>query len=295
VAIVCAPAATCAGRAAVRDPGPAALHTSCAPETTWDGRACAARGDGAVLLARAAAALAGFRVDDALALLEQARERGPHRHVDHILLYEQLGIAYAYLGRESEAMDAFAMLLVLDPGHLLSYTLSPQATFLFERARSESAAQPRPTVDVSWPRDLEVTRPVPLDVETIADPRALLERATLHVRIRGESGFRELELPLAAVGAYQRVLLPPVAATAPRVIELYLTATDARGNEVLTWADPTRPREIALAYHAPVPWTRKWWVWALAGGVLAAGTGATVYLLGREPPDTVGGAFDVAR
>ena len=37
----------------------------------------------------------------------------------------------------------------------------------------------------------------------------------------------------------------------PVSLELYLRAYDDRGNEVLTWADPTRPREIPLRYDPP--------------------------------------------
>ncbi|MCG8418671.1 MAG: hypothetical protein MJE77_12095 [Proteobacteria bacterium] len=50
---------------------------------------------------------------------------------------------------------------------------------------------------------------------------------------------------------------------------------------------------LALAYRRPVPWYRKWWVWATIGGVLAASTGAAVYALSQEPPNTVGGRLDL--
>ncbi len=70
---------------------------------------------------------------------------------------------------------------------------------------------------------------------------------------------------------------------------------DSEGNEVLVWAGPARPREILLRYDAPSPWYRKWWVWAIAGGVVAVGTGATVFAVTRDPSDTVDGDFVVSR
>src|SRR5688572_31819020 len=92
---------------------------------------CAAPGS----LDRATEALAEFRVDEALQLLERAKSEGPYRYADHVRLYEQLGIALAYVGNHEEAIAAFDHMLAIDPSHALSYSLSPKATLPFERAR----------------------------------------------------------------------------------------------------------------------------------------------------------------
>jgi hypothetical protein len=91
----------------------------------------------------------------------------------------------------------------------------------------------------------------------------------------------------------RRVLLPPIEAARPVSIELYLRAYDDRGNEVLTWADPGRPREIPLRYDPPTPWYRRAWFYAALGTVVAAGVGITVYELTLEPPDKVAGSVSV--
>ena len=70
-------------------------------------------------------------------------------------------------------------------------------------------------------------------------------------------------------------------------LEVYAVASDAAGNEVLSWASPARPTEIALRYDPP--WYRTWWVWAIAGGVVAAGTGVVVYAVVWEPGSLLGG------
>ena len=72
-------------------------------------------------------------------------------------------------------------------------------------------------------------------------------------------------------------------------LELYLRAYDEHGNEVLTWADPQHPRELALRYEPPTPWYRKWWVIAIGGSAVALATGITVYEVTLSPPETVGG------
>ncbi len=284
-----------AGACGVRAPAPAAsaLRAPCSADRYWAGSACQPRGPGAAELERGAEALAGFQVDEALPMLEQARGHGPHPHPVLVRIHEQIGIALAYLGHEAEALAAFAMLLALEPDHLLSYTLSPKATFLFERARRTADAAPAPAIDVSWPRELRVGRPIPVEVEVLADPRGFLARAELHVRRKGEPGFQVADVKLAPAGKFARLALPPVSAQRPEVLQLWAAAYDRDGNQVLLWGGPDRPREIALGWQPPVPWYRKWWVWALAGGGLALATGATVYLVTREPPDLIGGGFDI--
>jgi len=283
----CGAGATAPATAPLRPPCPAASY--------WDGHACRPRGAGAAELEKGTEALAAFQVDEALPLLERARSDGPHPHEVLVRIYEQIGIALAYLGREQDALDAFGTLLALAPDHLLSYTLSPKATFLFERARHTADAGPAPAIDVTWPRELRVARPIPVDVEVLADPRASLARAELFVRRKGSRDLQVADLTLAPAGRFARVELPPVDARKPEVLQLWAAAYDRSGNQVLLWGDADRPRELALGWEPPVPWYRKWWVWAVAGGVVAAGTGATVYLVTRSPPDLLGGDFSILR
>lgn len=280
--------AGCAGHAAT---GPTvSLRAACGAGQFWDGRACATSGDAPKKLAVGVKALADLKVDDAKAALDAAEHAGPLDHDTNVSLWEQRGIAAAYVDDDPAARAAFDMMLALDPGHILSYTLSPKATFVFEKVREQKDRHP-PEVDVNWQRGGKVGDPVPLDVEVLADPKRFLKTATLFVRTRGETGWRAADVGLQAPA--QRVVLPPVAATKPVSLELYLRAYDAAGNEVLAWADPARPREIPLAYDPPPAWYRKWWVIAIAGSVLVAGTGLTVYELTFAPPDTIKGGVTV--
>lgn len=295
LAVVLAAMLGCGGSVAAQSGDWSVPRAACAPDMYYDGGACVARGAGVTLLDRGTAALAEFNVDAALPLLEQARGAGPHIHADHVRLYEQLGIAYAYLERQRDALEAFGLLLRLDPGHLLSYTLSPRATFLFEKVRRKARDEPAPAVDLTWPRDLETTQPVPVDIEVIADPAGYLSKAQLRVRTRGAETYEVVDLTLPKEGLYERVVLPASGAKQNGAIEVYLTVYDGDGNEVLVWADPARPREIPLRYDAPSPWYRTWWVWAIAGSVVAVGTGATVFAVTRDPPDTVDGELVVSR
>ena len=270
------------------------LRPACATDAYWDAASasCKPRGSGAARIAAGKDALARQDVDQARTALDDAeRNGGPLDHAANVTLWEQRGIAAAYLGDHDRALSAFDMLLALDPGHVLSYHLSPQATFVFEDVRGKVAHTGAPTLDVNWPHGQKVGDPVPLDVEVVADPKRFLRRATLFVRARGDAGWRAADLSLGKRDA--RIILPPVTAARATSLELYLRAYDDRGNEVLAWADPSRPREIPLRYDPPPPWYRKWWVITIGVGAIALGTGGTVYAVTREPPDKIGGSSTV--
>lgn len=238
-------------------------------------------------------ALAAFQLDEAILLLDMAAAAGPHDLASLILLHEQQGIAYSYLGEEEQAIDAFDMLLSLDPGHLLSYTLSPKATFLYERARKARVGTEAAAINLSWPQGLVVDRDVPITVEILADPRRMLKSAVLLIRDKGDKAYKRVSIELPTEGSYSELRLPAIHGDYASTLQVYAMAYDDAGSQVLRWSNSNHPREIPLGYVAPVPWHKKWWVWASIGGVVAASTGATVYLLSLEDPDIVGGELTV--
>ena len=242
-------------------------------------------------LAASTQAITALDLDAAKTDLDAVEKTGPLDHDEHVKLWEQRGIVAAYTDDTAGAKRAFDMLLALDPGHFLSYYVSPKATFVFEELRNQKDRTP-PALDVQWQRGGKVGDPVPLDLSIVADPKQFLRRATLYVRTRGEASWRAADVPLQKD---QRVVLPPVTADKPVSLELYVRAYDDRGNEVLTWADPQRPREIPLRYDPPPPWYRTWWAITIASSVVAIGTGVTVYELTLAPPDKVSGSATVAK
>src|SRR5262249_52506911 len=136
-----------------------ALRSACGDGEYWNGSACRPRGEGAARVAAGKQALARLDVDHARQALDAADGAGPLDHEDHSTLWEQRGIAAAYVDDERSASAAFDMLLALDPGHFLSYTLSPKATFVFEKVRNDSKARGVPALDVTWPHGQRVGDP----------------------------------------------------------------------------------------------------------------------------------------
>ncbi len=271
----------------------ATLRPACPPTAFWDGTACKPRGDGAAKIAAGKAALAKQDVDEAKVALDAAdKGGGPLDHDAIVTLWEQRGIAAAYADDDKAAISAFDMMLALEPNHLLSYTLSPKATFVFQRVR-EDKTRVAPAVDIDLPHGQKVGEPVPLELDVVADPKKFLHRATVFVRTRGERDWRAADLPLTAKD--KKLVLPPVDAHQPVSLEVYLRAYDDRGNEVLTWADPQRPREIPLRYDPPPPWYERKEFLIPAGLAALIGVGVTVYALTLSPPDKIGGPVTVAK
>lgn len=258
----------------------------CKAKQYFDGAQCREQARATKTIAAAAEALEDTRIEEAFQLLAKAQRQGPHTHEDFIRLNEQLGVAYAYAERKAEAAAAFETVLALNPRHALPYTMSPKATFIFEQVRAKLRKRPEPTLDVVWPRRLRVDDEVPLELEIVADPKSFLARAVVNIRRAGAKDFGQVGVDLSPKDT-KRVVLPALSSKHPETLELFVTAFDDKGNEVLRWSSPQHPREIPLGYQPPAPWYRRWWVWAVAGGVVAASTGATVFLLGRDPPDSV--------
>ncbi len=283
--------AACGGAPGGR--GTARLRPACPAGSLWNGAGCAAAAGAATdrELATVDAELEQGELDAALARVRAALSHGPHPYEQHVRLIEKLATVESFLERESAAMRTFDMLLALDPDHMLSYEASPKATRKFEKARQAASARPAPEVQVSWPYDLEVSRPLPIDVEVVADPKHFLARATLFARRRGEPRFSAVDLRLPPRGRHESIRLPALDTGKPEVMEVYLTAFDRRGNEVLRWAGPDQPRAIALAHEPPTPWYRTWWVWAGVGAAAAIATGVAVFVATDEPPDLIGGRF----
>ncbi len=250
---------------------------------------------GGTSLDHGARALSAFEFDAAVHHLEAARNEGPYAYDRHVELYEKLGIAYASVDRKADAVAAFEQLLALDPGHAIPYTLAPKVTFVFERLRRETSARQPATLQINWPLELHASQAVPITIEPVADPKRFLKRARLFFRRNKEPEYRAVDVNLPPVGESVRVVVPPATGpvTGPDDLLLYLVASDAAGSEVLRIGDASNPRRIAVKHEEPTPWYARWWFLTAAGVIVAAGTGAAVYLGTREPPDSVGGRMRV--
>src|SRR5262245_41148138 len=203
-----------------------ALRGACTEGQLWDGSTCRPTSEATKQLALGTSALARLDVDQAKAALDAVEKAGPLDHKTNVTLWEQRGIAAAYVDDEASASTAFDMLLALDPAHFLSYELSPKPTLVFEKTLKHTKQRGPPAIDVNWSRGQRVGDPIPIDIEVLADPKQFLSRATLFVRTRGEPSWRAADLPLAKDTKDKRITLPAIAGTKNVSLELYLRAYD---------------------------------------------------------------------
>ncbi|MCU0665091.1 MAG: hypothetical protein MUC50_22550 [Myxococcota bacterium] len=245
------------------------------------------------LLDQAAEELSAFEADKALSTLAQARANGAFLHREHLRYFELLGVANIYLEQKPGALSAFDMLLALDPGYAISYTLSPKVTFVFEEARQAASERARPEVHLSWQSGLKLDMPIRISIQVLADPKAFLASGVLYARLAGDKPFEPHSLMLPKQGETAIFTVPAIA---PRMakdetLELFLVASDRNGDEVLVVAGPSSPYRLSLAYVKPEPWYRKWWVWSIGALVVAAGTGIIVGVATYDEPTKVSGSF----
>src|SRR5262245_22036987 len=114
----------------------ATLRPACAAGSLWNGTTCAHAGDFGEL-PQLAEGIEQGRLQDAEATLATVAKRGPFEHANYVALWEQRAIAKAFVQNDPAAaatsIDAFDMVLALDPRHVLPYKMSPQATLKFEQ------------------------------------------------------------------------------------------------------------------------------------------------------------------
>ncbi len=286
---LCVVVASCASSPPLR--GLSSLRQACPSGTFFDVESsrCAPWGDATPLIAAGEKALTEGEIDVAISEFAKAQTAKPHPYPTHVRLYEQLGIAYSYAGDESKAKAAFTRLLRLDPNHLISYNTSPQATLKFEDARNAILNKPTPEISVNWPDNAEVRRKVPIEIEVIADPDHMLERATLYLRDRTNenSSTHAADIVLEPKGKRATINLPALGGNQSRNLAVYLVARDKTASEVLLWASESQPRSLRLGYTEPEPLYKKWWVLTIAGAVLIGGGGSAAYFIFRDPPSLV--------
>ncbi len=234
---------------------------------------------GAPGIAQARDKLAAGDVDGALSAL--AAVSGPLSFDDVLARYQILGVARAYSDDAAGAEEAFKTLLILAPGAALPYTMSPKATFPFERARRALAGQPALELELE-PEDVYgFDEPVRLDVARVSDPLAMVSSVRVCAHVKGADAPPSCSTtPAPALGGHITVDVPAV--TRPPslgddegvYLQVSLVATDAAGSEVWRGPTPERPRELPVGFATAPPWYLS--PIAIGGYVGAAVVGTTV-------------------
>jgi len=232
-------------------------------------------------------------IEAALTTLEAAV--GPFTLDDLLRRQEGLGIALAFAGRGVEAERAFGRLLAVAPGYSLPYTISPKATFVFERARAQMSKRRATEVRLQAPAALPFDLEVPLRATCEANVLDLVARWELCHRLKSGDDAYSCQDFTAAVGESVELSLPSVPAAAaipdpsgagePRaILQLAVAGFDAGGNEVYRGPSRARPQELAVGAELPPLWYTNVWLWSSVGvGLLAVTAGAVTAAVLLQP------------
>lgn len=232
--------------------------------------------------------------EQAQALLEQSLTQGPYSYEQVLSLYRALGIARAFAGDEEGARRAFRQMLAVDTTLILSYTISPKATFLFEKVRQEMVQVKAAQIEVETEPVVRLGQPIPVTLKTKADPFLLLANVELLYRVKGEAQYKRLRLkapkkPVVVLlePVPEDVLLADAEGALGTILELAVVGYNQDGWEVYRGPTPTKPAQVAVGFDNTGPWYSQWWIWGLVGAGVAALTTAAVstYILWPLPDD----------
>jgi hypothetical protein len=239
--------------------------------------------------------LAGNDIPAAVVVLSGVR--GPLALEDVVRLDENLGVALAYAGKSAEAERRFGHLLAVEPGHVLPYSISPKATFVFEKVRREMAQRRATEALLETPAAAPFDREIALALTCRANALDLVASWQVCHRVKGSSAdYQCVNRPGLPIGETATVTLPAVPASAavepaatapdkaPAVLQVALAGLDAQGNEVFRNPSRAQPREIPIGIAVPGPWYGNVWLWAAVGVVaIAAASGTAVAIWALQP------------
>lgn len=257
--------------------------------------------------ADAGPAIKVVRVRDLLKRAVQHYQRGEfdeaRRQLDEILGYvgkektraaQQAHLYRAFVhvafNETEQALAAFERALEIDPTLRLEAP-APKIAAAFAQALTRYRAKVRaldhdPPALVHAPPAAAVKYRSSITIAVEARDASGVKAVTLHYRVAGGRGFSSIALERGARGRYVATI--PSLAVARPGLQYYVEAYDVLGNGPGLKGSQGKPifievtggPKVARAVEAgPRPWYKKWWVWAIAAGTVAAagGIGAAVY------------------
>lgn len=262
--------------------------------------------------ALAAAPLRSPQLDEARQLVEEAEFESAIKILHDALsqpdnsdamlaaLYELQGTAYLYLGREEKAHQAFERLLQASPDHELPKGTSTKIRTLFEQVREDTRGRRVNPAKLAHEPLTRATQGERLDVRAEISDVPQGAKARLYYRRAGTEGYSSTSFAPEADGWLARIPafeLPEE--SADYALEYYLEIGDAGGRRLAGVGDALGPLSVRVSSAADAPaapaaaiapseaWYQKWWVWTIAGVVVAGAAAAVAVPLALDDGTTL--------
>jgi tetratricopeptide (TPR) repeat protein len=251
------------------------------------------------LIEQASAQYADLNFEAALKLLNKALKAKGNSRVQLVRIHHLTGLCLGAIGNYDIAKQAFARLLTLDPTFRLGADVSPRVRKPFDdlvkRKPQRLEVRPMP------PPHAQLGKPLVLTFQVVADPVKMANSVQVWHR-RGKQGkYSSIRSKVAGKGEYQ-ITIPPVAWEAGKGMDggdlsWFAVVEGEQRSQLQNFGDAMHPVSLEVIDQATAEklaaaekrWYERWWVWALIGGVVVAGTTTAVVLATTSTPS---GPFD---
>jgi hypothetical protein len=252
-------------------------------------------GSGMDPLLAAGEAYSNLEFEKALSLIDAALGQKGNERERLIKIYHLQGLCLATLGKFSEAKEAFRKLLALDPSFRLGTDVAPKVRAPFDDAVAEVVK--RLEVRLVPPATVKEGERFEIVLSSVSDPAGMIRALVLALRREGgKYSTLRVEPPFSAGRKIE--VAPALWASGRGAVQWYGWVEGENGTVLQRLADEGHPMDIVVITKEQgalvasrgekvTPWYKKWWVWAIVGGVAAGGATAGV-LAARSG----GGAID---
>jgi tetratricopeptide (TPR) repeat protein len=254
----------------------------------------------------------------ALTLLDAGIQRGGNSRAAMIEIQRLRGICAALAGNRAVAKDAFSRLVAIDGEARLPAEVPSEVTTLFLDVVREAPAGRTLTLQLRTPPSLRPGDTLTVQLTLGADPLGLVRRRQVYYRPAGAAKYSSVSadatglvsLPALQPAAGLPGSKPPAPELTPSAVELYASGLDAYGNVLVQDAAADAPRLVVPDQAAFAStqksadkdraWYDRWWVWGIAGGVVAGSAIAVVAANSGggntlRVPDTFSGPIMIVR
>jgi hypothetical protein len=235
-----------------------------------------------ILLQQASQWYGDMEFEKSLRLVIQASQMKGNSHAQLLRIYLILGLCYGSLGQYENARNSFARLLAIDPSYRLSQDISPSV-----RKPLEDVLAAKPVgllVQLLPPPTAEIAQPITLNADVVSDPLRMISALSIYFKNDALPNYSLIRTKIGGTGPVKLVIPAAAWETAPGLKTIYwhLVVEDSTQGQLQTFGEASHPLVLKVAGRAlpPViaeqtPWYKRWWVWAILGGVVAvsAGTG----------------------
>ncbi|MBW2703107.1 MAG: hypothetical protein JRF33_19965 [Deltaproteobacteria bacterium] len=250
-----------------------------------------------VLIDKAAKKYADLDFEGSAGLLDLALANPGNSSGQLVRIHHMKGLIFGALGRYDKAKNSFAVLLALEPSFRLGANVAPRVRDPFRALLSQNP--PRFDVGILPPPTAIKGKAVIFTSQVKNDSLGMAHNLVVHFR-RSSGQYSKINISLSGQGEYRVSIPAPIwqGKKQQGPISWYAVVEDKNEAQLRRFGDELHPLVLEVSEQAVAPamamteassWYGKWWVWAIVGGVVAAGATTAVVL---STPSISGGPFD---